>query len=93
MQIFSWAAFLIVIGIAIFAIQNSKAPPVMIRFLAWRFETSLVFTILGSIVLGFLVSLFLWMSRAIHHSFKKRAERGQEDLNASRYSTKDDRHV
>ena len=91
-QIFSWAAFLIVIGVAIFAIQNSKAPPVMIKFLVWRFETSLVLTILGSVILGFFVSLFLWISRAIRHSLKKRAQQGQEDLNTSRFPTTDDRH-
>ena len=93
MQIFFWVAFLILIGVAIFAIQNSKAAPVMIKFLAWRFETSLVLTILGSIVLGILVSFFFWISRTLRLSFKKRAQRGQEDLNASHFTAKDDRHV
>ena len=92
MRIFSWIAFLILIGVAIFAIQNSSAAPVMIKFLAWRFETSLVFTILGSIVLGCILTLFLWVSRAIRHSLKKRAQQGQEDLNTSRFPTTDDRH-
>jgi uncharacterized integral membrane protein len=91
MRIFSWVAFVILIGVAIFAIQNSKAAPVTIKFLAWRFETSLVLTILGSIVLGCILSLFLWISRAIHSSFKKRGDRGQEDINASLFPTKDDR--
>jgi uncharacterized integral membrane protein len=92
MRIFSWLAFLILIGVAIFAIQNSNAAPVMIKFLVWRFETSLVLTILGSIVLGCILSLFLWISRAIHSSFKKRGDRGQEDINARHFPTKDDRH-
>ena len=65
MRIFSWIAFLILIGVAIFAIQNSNAAPVMIKFLAWRFETSLVLTILGSIVLGCILTLFLWISRHV----------------------------
>ena len=90
MQIFSWIALLILIGVAIFAIQNSNAAPVMIKFLAWRFETSLVLTILGSIVLGCILTLFLWISRAIRHSFKKREERRQDNLTASRSSTKED---
>ena len=60
MKIFLWIAFLILIAVAIFAVQNSSAPLVTIKFLIWRFETSLVYTILGSIVLGiFLHSSFL----------------------------------
>jgi len=90
-RIFSWVAFFILIGVAIFAIQNSNAAPVMIKFLAWRFETSLVFTILGSIVLGCILTLFLWISRTIRHSFKKRGDRGQEDLDVSLFPSKDDR--
>ena len=92
MRIFSWIAFLILVGVAIFAIQNSNAAPVMIKFLAWRFETSLVLTILGSIVLGCILTLFLWMSRAIRHSFKKRGERGQDNHEPTRVSTTVDRH-
>jgi uncharacterized integral membrane protein len=90
MQIFSWIAFLILIGVALFAIQNSNAAPVMIKFLTWRFETSLVLTILGSIVLGILISIFFWISRALRLSFKKTAQRGQEDPDTSRLTTKDD---
>jgi hypothetical protein len=41
-----------IIGIAIFAIQNSNASVVTIKFLLWRFDTSLVYTVLGSIGLG-----------------------------------------
>jgi len=92
MRIFSWIAFLILVGVAIFAIQNSNAAPVMIKFLAWRFETSLVLTILGSIVLGCILTLFLWISRAIRHSFKKRGERGQEELDTNRFPTTVERH-
>ena len=87
MRIFSWLALLILVGVAIFAIQNSNAAPVMIRFLVWRFETSLVLTILGSIALGCIVTLFLWMSRAIRHSFKKRGDRAQDNLEPRRSPT------
>jgi len=72
MQIFVWVAFLIAIGIAFFAIQNSNAPLVMIKFLFWKFETSLVYTILGSIVLGILLPILIWVPRAIRESFRKR---------------------
>jgi uncharacterized integral membrane protein len=83
MQVFLWVAFLIVVGVAIFAIQNSDAPPVIIKFLIWRFETSLVYTILGSIGLGIVLTLLFWVPRAIRTSFRKRNlqkeswERGQ----------------
>lgn len=75
MQIFIYVAFLIALGIAIFSVQNSDAPRVIIRFLVWRFETSLVYTILGSICLGIFLTLLLWIPRAIKNSLKKRIPR------------------
>ncbi len=71
MQIFIWAVFLIAISIAIFAVQNSNAPAVVIKFLFWKFETSLTYTILGSIVLGILITLLLWIPRAIRASIRR----------------------
>jgi uncharacterized integral membrane protein len=65
MQVFYWIVLLIVVGIAVFAIQNSNAPLVTIKFLLWKFETSLVYTILGSVVLGILITLLFWIPRAI----------------------------
>ncbi len=70
MQIFIYIAFLIAVGIAIFSVQNSDAPMVVIRFLIWRFETSLVYTILGSVGLGIFLTLLLWIPRAIRASLK-----------------------
>jgi uncharacterized integral membrane protein len=75
MQIFYWIILLIVIGIAIFAIQNSNADPVTIKFLLWNFETSLVYTILGAMGLGILITLFFWIPRAIRASFRKEKPR------------------
>ncbi len=72
MQFFYWLIFLIAIGIAIFAVQNSSAPLVTIKFLIWRFETSLVYTILGSIVLGILLTLLFWIQRAVGTSIRKK---------------------
>jgi len=77
MQIFFYVAFLIVIGVAIFAIQNSDAPLIMIKFLIWKFETSLIYTILGSMGLGIVITLLFWIPRAIRASFKKK-KRDQE---------------
>jgi uncharacterized integral membrane protein len=72
MQFFYWLIFLIAIGIAIFAVQNSNAPLVIIRFLFWKFETSLVYTILGSVVLGILFTLLFWIPRAMRASLKSK---------------------
>jgi putative membrane protein len=72
MQIFIWIVFLIVVGIAIFAVQNSNAPAVTIKFLLWKFETSLIYTILGSIVLGILITLLFWIPRAIRASIRRK---------------------
>jgi uncharacterized integral membrane protein len=60
------------LAIAIFAVQNSNAPVVVMKFLLWKFETSLVYTILGSIVFGILLSLFFWIPRALRASFRSR---------------------
>jgi len=70
MQFFYWIVLLIAIGIAVFAIQNSNAPLVMIKFVFWKFETSLVYTILGSIGLGVIITLLFWIPRAIRSSFE-----------------------
>lgn len=73
MQFFYWLIFLIAIALAIFAVQNSGAAPVTIKFLIWSFETSLIYTILGSIVLGMILIFLLWISRAIRASFRSKA--------------------
>lgn len=69
MKIFLWVAFLIVAIVAIFAVQNSAAPLITIRLLLWRFETSLIYLILGSIGLGILFVLLFWISGALRASF------------------------
>jgi uncharacterized integral membrane protein len=70
MQFFLWLAFLVVIGVAIFMVQNSTAPSVVIKFLFWNFETSLIYTILVSVGSGMLIILFLWIPRSIKTSFR-----------------------
>jgi len=71
MKISLWVAFLMVIFIAFFAVQNSGAPPVSIKFFLWKFETSLIYTILGSVGLGILLTLLFWIPREIRSSFRK----------------------
>lgn len=70
MQVFLGLAFLVVIGVAIFAVQNSSAPPVVMKFLIWKFEISLVYTLLGSIGSGMLITLLLWIPSAIKGAFR-----------------------
>jgi uncharacterized integral membrane protein len=71
-QFFYWLIFLVAFAMAILAVQNSNAPLVMIKFLVWRFETSLIYTVLGSAATGILVTLFLWVPRAIKSSIRLR---------------------
>ena len=71
MQAFFWIAFFVIICITAFAVQNSNAPPVMIKFLLWKFETSLVYTILGSIALGIFLTLLCWIPRTVLVSLRK----------------------
>ena len=72
MPSFYWLIFLMSIGIAIFAVQNSNPPLVMIKFLLWGFETSLIYTLLVSIGVGILITLFFWIPRAIKTSMRSK---------------------
>ncbi|MBS3917893.1 MAG: LapA family protein [Deltaproteobacteria bacterium] len=72
MQFFYWLMLAIIIGVAIFAVQNSSAPLVTMRFLFWKFETSLVYTILGSMGVGILMTFFFWIPKAIKSSIRSK---------------------
>jgi len=72
MQFFYWLIFLIAIRIVVFAIQNSSASPVVLKFLFWQYETSLIYTLLGSVGVGILITLFFWIPRVIRSSFQIR---------------------
>jgi uncharacterized integral membrane protein len=80
MQFFLWLAFLVVVGVAIFTIQNSAAPPVVMKFLFWDFETSLIYTILVSVGSGMLTILFLWVPRSIKASFREKHLRKEIEI-------------
>jgi len=67
-------AFLVILGIAIFAVQNSNAPPLIIKLLFWKFETSLVRMVLESIVLGIFFTLLFWIPLAIRASIQKKTK-------------------
>jgi len=72
MQIFFIIAFVLAIGVAVFAIQNSDADMVVMRFLIWEYKTSLVYTLLGGIGLGILLTILCWIPRAIKTSLHMR---------------------
>ncbi len=87
MQFFYWLVLLIAVGIAIFALQNSSAPLITVKFLIWKFETSLIYTLLGSAGVGVLMILFLWIPRAIRASMQSRELRKKiENLEKMVYS-------
>lgn len=72
MQFFYWLVLLMAIGVAIFAIQNSSAPLITVKFLVWKFEISLIYTLLGAAGAGILMVLSLWIPRAIRSSIRSR---------------------
>ncbi len=72
MQFFFWLVLLIALSGAILLAQNLNTPAVVIKFLFWKFETSLTDTVLGSIGCGILIVLLLWFPRGIKNLFRVR---------------------
>ncbi len=84
MSAFLWITFLLLVGFAFFAVQNSDAPPVVLKFLFWNFETSLLYTVLGAVCLGILLTLFICVPRGVRASLRtKRLRREIESLEES----------
>ncbi len=86
MQFFYWIVLLIAVGLAVFAVQNSSAPPVTIRFIFWSLETSLVYTILASIGLGIVLTLLIWIPSSIRSAFRRRRGAGEVHEQSSNVS-------
>jgi len=83
MQIILWLTFVIIFCVAIFAVQNSAAPPLTIKFLFWKWETSLIRMLLGSVGAGILLILFLWIPKAFRASSRMKAlQKEMESLQA-----------
>jgi uncharacterized integral membrane protein len=80
MRLFFGLAFLVLVGIAMFAIQNSTAPSVDLKFVVWNFRTSLVYTILGTFASGMVVVFLLWIPSALRASFQKRSLRKEIEI-------------
>jgi len=72
MVFFYWCIFLMAVGIFIFAVQNSTGPAVAMKFLIWTFQTSPIYTLLGSIGAGILMTLIFWIPRAIKASVRSK---------------------
>jgi uncharacterized integral membrane protein len=73
MQFFYWLVLLIAVSAAIFSIQNSAVPLITVKLFLWKFETSLIYIISGSIAVGIFITLFLWVPRAVKASFQSKA--------------------
>ncbi len=81
-----WVAFLLVIGLAILAVQNASAPPVHMSFLFWSFNTSLAYALLGSVGVGILLVLFFWIPRGIRASMNlRKLKKEKEELEMKLY--------
>jgi uncharacterized integral membrane protein len=77
MRIFFYLSFILAVVVAIFAVHNSQAPEVTMQFLIWQFETSLVYMILGSILAGVVLMLFLWIPKAARTSRRVKELNGE----------------
>ena len=80
MKFFFGIAFLVLVGVVIFAVQNSTAPAIDIKFLVWHIQTSLVYTILGTLVSGMIIVFFLWIPSAFRSSSQKRGLRKEIEI-------------
>ncbi len=80
MQFFVWLALLITIVVAIFAIQNSTLPLLTMKFLFWQIETSPVYAMLASLVVGILIMALICLPGALRGSFAKRDLRKEIEL-------------
>jgi uncharacterized integral membrane protein len=81
MPILFYLAFVVAALIAIFAVQNSSADPVLIKFLFWEFKTSLVSALLGAVCTGIVLTLLFWLQRSIRKSrrMKQKDSPGQKE--------------
>jgi len=80
MKFFFGLAFLVLVGVAIFTVQNSTAPAIDIKFLVWHIQTSLIYTILGTLVSGMIIVFFLWIPSAFRNSSKRRGLRKEIEI-------------
>jgi uncharacterized integral membrane protein len=80
MRLFVGLAFVVLVGIAVFAVQNSTAPPIDLRFVVWDIRTSLVYTILVTFASGMVAVFLLWIPSALRTSSQKRSLRKEIEI-------------
>jgi lipopolysaccharide assembly protein A len=71
---------------AVFALQN--AVPVTVAFLSWRFEGSLALVVLGSVLVGVLMTLFIFIPVVVKKNWVLSGLRRR--LNESRHDSVED---
>lgn len=78
---------ILLVAVAIFAVENSGA--VALQFAVWHFNSSLVYVLLGSVVVGMLAATIFWSGRllALRRRLREldaRAKKADADLAALR---------
>ena len=63
------------LGVALFAVQNAMM--VEVSFMAWKFSTSLVMVIFGSLFAGMLIALFWMLKMKAQHYLQDKKLREQ----------------
>jgi uncharacterized integral membrane protein len=98
MRLFVGLTLVVLVGIAIFAVQNSTAPTIDLKFFVWDIRTSLVYTILATFASGMVAVFLLWIPSALRVSSQKRSlkkeieileKERRQDAEASRQRDRD----
>ncbi len=80
LRISIFLVFIVVLCIGIFALQNSSAPPIQVKFLFWQLDTSMVYALLSTLGAGILVILILLIPSALKNSFRIRTLKCENDI-------------
>lgn len=81
------AVLILLVAVAIFAVENSGQ--VALRFAVWSFQSSLVYIVLGALLIGALVATAIWSGRLFGlrrraHDAEVRLRKAEADLAALR---------
>lgn len=84
------AVLILLVAVAIFAVENSGQ--VALRFAIWSFQSSLVYIVLGALLIGALVATAIWSGRLFAlrrraHEAEVRLRKAEADLAALRGPT------
>lgn len=77
------AVLILLVAVAIFAVEN--ATPVTLQFAVWSVQTSLVYLVLGAVLIGALIATGLWANRLFGlrrrlHEAEARLRKADADL-------------